>query len=116
MADNKKEQQEQMHLIIEVLTKEEVTRMEVPAFLLDDDAATSYCRDVINHSDEQYAEDTTSANRIIDDAEWIIAHEFFPDEKIKKKLVKQGTTLTNWTKSMLGHTGFAKMCLSVTPR
>ena len=36
MADNKKEQQEQMRLVIEVLQKEEVIRTEIPAFLMDD--------------------------------------------------------------------------------
>lgn len=89
MADNKKEQQEQMRLVIEVLQKEEVIRTEIPAFLMDDQAATQYCREVLGRTDEQYAEDTARANKILDNAGWIIEHMVYPEEKVRQKLVKK---------------------------
>jgi len=88
-ADSKKEQQEQMQLIIQLLQMEEATKADVPAILLDDQAASKYCQDVIYHTEEQYSQDTARANAVIRDAQWISDHMLFPDEKLKEKLIKK---------------------------
>jgi len=89
MADDKKEQQEQMRTIIQVLQKEEVARAEIPAFLSDDQKARDYCNTVLSYSDEAYAQDTAIANSMLREAQWIQSHMIFPDEKMKKSLVKK---------------------------
>ena len=89
MADNKKEQQEQMRTIIQVLQKEEVAQAEIPAFLSDDQKARDYCKTVLSRSDEAYAQDTAIAISMLCDAQWILSNMVFPDEKVKTKLVKQ---------------------------
>ena len=89
MADNKREQQEQMRTIIQVLQKEDVAQAEIPAFLSDDQKAREYCNAVLSRSDEAYAQDTARANSMLRDAQWILSNMAFPNEKMKKKLVKQ---------------------------
>lgn len=89
MADNKKEQQEQMRTIIQVLQMEEIAYAERPAFVSDDLKARDYCNAVLSRSDEAYAQDTARVNKMLRDAQWIHDHFILPDEKMTKKLVKQ---------------------------
>jgi len=89
MADNKKEQQEQMRAIIQVLQKEEIAQAEIPAFLSDDQKARDYCNAVLTLSDEAYAQDTAIANSMLRDAQWVLSNMIFPDEKVKKNLIKK---------------------------
>ena len=89
MADNRKEQQEQMRILIQVLQKEEVAQAEIPAFLSDDPKARDYCNAVLSLSDEAYAQDTARANSMLRDAQWVLSNMIFPDEKMKKNLVKK---------------------------
>lgn len=89
MADNKKEQQEQMRTIIQVLQMEEIAYAEMPAFVSDDQKARDYCNAVLSRSDEAYAQDTARVNKMLRDAQWIHDHFILPDEKMTKKLVKQ---------------------------
>lgn len=89
LADNKKEQQEQMRTIIQVLQLEKVAQAEMPAFVSDDQKARDYCQTVLSRSDEEYAQDTACVNKMLNDAQWIYKHVIIPDEKMKKKLVKQ---------------------------
>jgi len=89
LADNKKAQQEQMRTIIQVLQMEKVAQTEMPAFVSDDQKARDYCQTVLSRSDEEYSQDTACVNKMLRDAQWIHSHVIIPDEKMKKKLVKQ---------------------------
>ena len=88
-AKGRKEQQELMQAVIRLLQTGEAIRDSVPRFLLDDEAATGYCRDVIYRTDAQYVQDTAAANEVIRKAQWIATNPVFPDEKTKAKLIKQ---------------------------
>ncbi len=88
-ARGRKAQQERMQAVIQMLQMGEAIQDSVPRFLLDDEAATGYCRDVIYRTDEQYAQDTATANEVIRKAQWILEHQVSPDEKTMAKLVKQ---------------------------
>jgi hypothetical protein len=89
MTDSKKEQREQMRTIIQVLQKEEVAQTGIPAFLSNDQKARDYCNTVLSRSDEAYAQDTAIANSMLRDAQWVHSNMIFPDEKMKKNLVKK---------------------------
>ena len=89
MADNKKEQQEQMRTIIQLLQMEEDAQAGIPDFVADDQKARDYCQDVLNRSDEAYAQDTAQLNKMLRDAQWVLGHFILPDEKMEKKLIKQ---------------------------
>ena len=88
-ANNKKELKEGVRQVISILQMEELTKAEVPRVLLDDEAASEYCRNVLYLSDEEYSKDTARINSIIRDAQWIIWNQIFPDEALTKKLTKQ---------------------------
>ena len=89
MAGNQKDEKEQMALLLKVLQMEEVTKGDVPRCLLDDKAASSYCRDILRLTDEQYRQDTIRANALIRKASWLNDHQVFPDEKTTRRLIKQ---------------------------
>ena len=89
LAGNKRAQQEQMRTIIQVLQMETVAQAGMPVFVADDQKAREYCHAVLDRSDEEYAQDTACVNKMLNDAQWIHRHVIIPDEKMKKKLVKQ---------------------------
>lgn len=89
MADNKKEQQEQMRTIIQLLQMEDVAQAAIPSFMADDQHARDYCYTVLSRSDEAYTQDTACVNKMLRDAQWVLGHFILPDEKMEKKLIKQ---------------------------
>lgn len=105
----KKEQQETIRKMAEVLQRgEAVMNNSIPGFLLSNEAATKYCRNVLSQTDEQYSSDTAQANAIIREVEWIDKHKVALDEtvveKFKKKMKRNPEMLFSiysWTGSFL---------------
>ena len=89
-AGDKKEEKEQLRMLVEVLQMEDVLTTRVPRLLMNDDEASEYCSRVLNRDDEAYSRDTARVNDLIRKAEWLINRVYYPDEKQKQKLIKQG--------------------------
>lgn len=89
-AGDKKEEKEQLRMLVEVLQMEDVLTTRVPRLLMNDEEASEYCSRVLSRDDEAYSRDTARVNGLILKAEWLIRRMCYPDEKQKQKLIKQG--------------------------
>ena len=79
-----------MRNIAEVLQRGEAAMSDtVPSFLLTNEDATRYCRDILSNTNEHYAADTARANAFLRKLEWIEQHTFYPDGVIMEKFRKK---------------------------
>lgn len=87
--DDKKEWDKTYNNLVKILQIGEIPESDIPSYMLNDDKADVYALKVLSLTDEQYSQDTASANAIISQLKWILNNWSVPDEKMKKKLVKQ---------------------------
>lgn len=94
MAVSKKEQKALMEQVVSAIERgEKAVNSEVPAFLLDDMAASLYCIEILCKTDEQYNEDIARANKVIDEAQWVLDNCFMPEGEVEVQLRKKGYTI-----------------------
>jgi len=88
-AGDKKEREAMMRTVIKTMEVGDAVMDSVPLFLLFDHVASDYCNGILYHGEAQYTMDTVMARKVIRAAEWIMSHQCVPDEKMRKKLLKQ---------------------------